>query len=84
AVFQAQPDQFDLVMTDYTMPQMTGVDLAREVLMIRPDMPIILCTGFSEMISEEKAKALGILEFVMKPLNRSDTAQVIRRVLDRR
>ncbi|MBF0474435.1 MAG: PAS domain S-box protein, partial [Deltaproteobacteria bacterium] len=83
SVFQAQPDQFDLVMTDYTMPQMTGVDLAREILRIRPDMPVILCTGFSEMISEEKAKALGILEFVMKPLNRSDTAQVIRRALDR-
>jgi DNA-binding NtrC family response regulator len=57
--------------------------LAREILSIRPGMPIILCTGFSELITEEKAKAIGIQEFLMKPLVMEDLALVIRRVLDR-
>ncbi|MBF0477450.1 MAG: PAS domain S-box protein, partial [Deltaproteobacteria bacterium] len=80
--FRKQPDEFDLVITDYTMPQMTGADLAKEILSIRPDMPIILCTGFSEMISEDRAKSLGIQEFVMKPLNKRSVAEVVRRCLD--
>ena len=61
------------------MPQMTGDELAREVLKIRPDMPVVLCTGYSEKISEEKAKAMGIREFAMKPLVISDFARTVRR-----
>ncbi|MBF0495176.1 MAG: PAS domain S-box protein [Deltaproteobacteria bacterium] len=80
--FRKQPDKFDLVITDYTMPKMTGADLAKEILSIRPDMPIILCTGFSEMISEDRAKSIGIREFVMKPLNKKSVAEVVRRCLD--
>ena len=80
-VFRARPHDFDLVITDMTMPNMTGVDLAKVLLRIRPDIPIVLCTGFSEMISEEKAKILGIRQFVMKPLFRKDLAGVIREVL---
>lgn len=57
ATFQIQPDHFDLVITDQTMPGMTGVDLARRMLQIRPDIPIILCTGFSSLIDEETAKS---------------------------
>jgi len=65
-----------------TMPNMTGDTLSKELMKIRPDIPIILCTGFSERISEEKAKAIGIKEFVMKPLAMGDLAKRIRKVLD--
>jgi PAS domain S-box-containing protein len=81
-VFKAQPDQFALVITDQTMPYMTGADLAQELMRIRPDIPIILCTGFSEVISAERAKALGIREFVMKPFATREIAEITRYVLD--
>jgi len=81
-LFRAHPDAFDLVMTDQTMPHLTGVQLATELLKIRPDIPIILCTGFSEIITAEKAKALGIREFLLKPLITRDVARAIRQVLD--
>ncbi len=64
------------------MPGMTGIDLARRMLQIRPDLPIILCTGYSTIISEEKAKSLGIKGFAMKPLAKKDIAAIIRAVLD--
>lgn len=81
-LFRTQPDRFDLVITDMTMPGITGKDLARELLQIRPDLPIILCTGFSEIISEEEAKALGIKEFLMKPLSLRAIATAMRNVLE--
>ncbi len=83
ADFRAEPGRFDLVVTDMTMPEMTGVELSRELLRIRPDLPIILCTGFSEMITEEGALEQGIRAFVMKPLAVRDIAETARRVLDR-
>lgn len=79
--FQNQPDLFDLVITDQTMPGMTGADIARRMLQIRPDIPIILCTGYSTLISEERAKSLGIKEFALKPLSLKDIAVLIRKVL---
>jgi two-component system, cell cycle sensor histidine kinase and response regulator CckA len=82
-VFRKRPFHFDLVVTDYTMPQMTGSDLAREILAVRSDIPIILCTGFSERISEEKAREIGIAQFLMKPLNRRNLATTVRKVLDK-
>lgn len=82
AVFREKPKQFDLVITDQTMPGLTGKMLTEEVMRIRPDIPVILCTGFSEQISPEKAKALGIRGFLFKPLIISDLANAIRRVLD--
>ncbi|HUH66926.1 MAG TPA: PAS domain S-box protein [Syntrophales bacterium] len=84
AVFKARPDAFDLVVTDVTMPGMTGIQLAREMMTIRPDIPIILCTGFSELINEKKAKEMGIREFVMKPFVVGKHAKTIRKVLDER
>lgn len=81
-LFRSKPDQFDLVITDMTMPHMTGSKLVKEVLYIRPDIPIILCTGYSEKISEEKAKELGIKTFALKPLAKSDFAVTVRKVLD--
>jgi CheY-like chemotaxis protein/two-component sensor histidine kinase len=79
--FRAQPDAFDLIITDMTMPGLTGKELAKELLALRPDIPIILCTGFSEIIDENQAKGIGIREFVMKPYAVINLAHVIRKVL---
>jgi PAS domain S-box-containing protein len=79
--FQNQPEAYDLVITDQTMPGMTGIDLARRMLQIRPEMPIILCTGYSSQISEDKAKSAGIRGFALKPLAKKDLAVLIRKVL---
>jgi CheY-like chemotaxis protein len=81
-LFRKEPDQFDLVVTDYTMPNMTGMDLAQELMKIRPDIPVILCTGHSETISPETAKQAGIKEFLMKPIAKHDLARAVRRALD--
>jgi PAS domain S-box-containing protein len=81
-LFRDQPDNFDLVITDYTMPNMTGGELAKHILAIRPGMPIVLCTGFSEVFTEEKAMAMGIQGYVMKPISIHDLARICRNVLD--
>jgi PAS domain S-box-containing protein len=81
-LFKARPDDIDIVITDMTMPNMTGDRLAREILATRPDVPIILCTGFSEKINQEKAKQLGIRAFLMKPLVLQEIAHTVRSVLD--
>ncbi|MBF0235690.1 MAG: response regulator, partial [Desulfamplus sp.] len=72
----------DMVITDMAMPNMSGDKLAIELLKIRPDIPVLLCTGFSTIISEEKALAMGIRGFVMKPITISDLDKKIRDVLD--
>lgn len=76
-LFCEQPDGFDLVITDFTMPQMTGVDLASKILRMRPDLPIVLCTGYSERISKEEALGMGIRAFAMKPLVMGEMAEVV-------
>ncbi len=81
-IFQDNPNQFDAVVTDQTMPHMTGADLAQKMLTIRPDLPIILCTGYSTTISEQKAKSIGIRAFAKKPLMKKDIAKLIRRALE--
>jgi len=81
-LFKIQADKFDLVITDLTMPNMTGKELAKAVLRVRPEIPVILCTGFSEMISPESAKALGIRAYLMKPVTIGDLAGTVREVLD--
>jgi len=81
-VFRKQPDEFDLVITDMTMPKLTGDRLARDMLDIRPDIPIILCTGYSERMTEEKAQQLGIRGFAMKPIVMKEIAGLVRRILD--
>lgn len=83
-LFLQNPGSFDLIVTDQTMPTMTGYELAKRVLEVRPGMPIVLCTGYSETVSEEKAHALGIKGFAFKPLNRAELARVVRTVLDTR
>jgi CheY-like chemotaxis protein len=83
-IFIANPEQYDLVITDMTMPLMPGNELAKEIMGIRADIPIILCTGFSEYIDEAKAKDLGIKSFIMKPFSKKDLGKVVREVLDNR
>src|SRR4029453_6695535 len=82
--FRDAPQRFDLVITDQTMPAMTGATLVAELRRIRPDIPIILCTGFSYLINAEKAQALGGDAFVMKPGVTQDLAVTIQQVLDQR
>lgn len=81
-LFCSKPDDFDLVMTDYTMPDLTGADLSAKIHDIRPHMPVILLTGFSEKVTEETAGELGISAFAMKPLEMSQLAELVRCVLD--
>jgi len=82
ALLREDPSRFDLVITDQTMPDMTGVELAKEILALRPDMPIIMCTGFSHAVDADKARAAGIRAFVMKPLTKKEIARTVRKVLD--
>jgi CheY-like chemotaxis protein len=83
SIFRAHPDSFDLIITDMTMPGLTGIELARELMLIRPDIPIVLCTGYSQMITPENLNTTGIKEFIVKPFNRSEIAAVIRSVLEK-
>ena len=80
-LFRADPDSFDVVVTDQTMPQMTGDRLAQELLKIRPDIPIVMITGFSNRITDENYQRYGIREFVMKPLIARDLHHAIRRAV---
>ena len=80
--FAALPDNFDLVITDMTMPKMSGDQLARKMMDIKPGIPVILCTGFNETITEEKALAMGIDKFIMKPIVKDELANTIRTLLD--
>ena len=80
--FRATPNKFDMVITDMAMPNMPGDKLSTELTKIHPDIPVLLCTGFSETMSEEKVKSLGIKGFLLKPIVMKDLAQKIREVLD--
>lgn len=81
-IFKNTPGEFDLVITDQTMPGITGSELSRLMIQVRPDIPIILCTGYSNLIDEDSAKALGIKEFALKPLTKGTIAKLIRKVLN--
>jgi len=83
-LFRSKPDQFDLVITDLTMPKMTGDKLVKEILNIRPDIPVILCTGFSEKIDEKIAKEIGAAGYIEKPIDQHDFAFKVRKVLDKK
>ncbi len=82
AAFRSNPYDFDLIVTDYAMPYMTGTELSAEILRLRPDMRIILCTGYSERATEEAVSEMGIRGFAMKPLDRRQLAELVRRALD--
>ena len=80
-VFKKNPDRFDVVITDQTMPHMTGKTLAGKMFSVRSDIPVILCTGYSEMINEEQSKAIGIREYASKPLDMYELARLVQKVL---
>jgi CheY-like chemotaxis protein len=82
-MFRKTPDRFDLLITDQTMPKITGIQLALEVKRLRPDMPVLLCSGFGDVICSEEMKSLGVQEVVMKPVTASEMAHKIRQVLER-
>ncbi len=79
--FRARPESFDLVITDMTMPHMTGIDLAKEILLIRPHTSIILCTGFSDTVDKNEMKLLGVKELLMKPVSMRDMAVAVNKIL---
>lgn len=79
--FMADPHKFDLIITDMTMPNMTGIRLANEIKAIRPDIPVIICSGFSDQINQENSRELGIQGYVLKPVIRMEIAKMIREVL---
>jgi len=81
-LFRTNPHRFDLVITDMTMPRMSGDELAAAMLSIRPDLPIVLCTGYSQRISEARAREIGIRAYVTKPTTDNELANAVRRVLD--
>jgi PAS domain S-box-containing protein len=81
-LFRTRPDDFDLVVTDQTMPGLTGIVLAQKIFTLKPKMPIIICTGFSEALSEEKAKEIGFAGYILKPVMIGDFARVVRRALE--
>ncbi|HFQ91156.1 MAG TPA: response regulator, partial [Desulfobulbus sp.] len=82
AHFREHAGEIDLVITDLTMPEMSGVELARRMMAIRPELPVILCTGYSEEMNREQVLALGIARFVQKPLVMEEMLQTVRSVLD--
>jgi len=83
-LFRAAPDRFDLVITDMTLPKLTGIDLSREMIQIRPEIPVILCSGIRDSETEGQVKSLGIRAYCIKPLTRRDLSRVIRETLDER
>jgi CheY-like chemotaxis protein len=81
-LIRLDPGKFDLVITDQSMPYMTGIDLSAKILKIRPDLPIALCTGYSHKVTLKKAHAVGIRKLIMKPLVGEELGQTVREVLD--
>ena len=81
-LFKMDPEGFDLIITDMTMPHMSGSDLAQEVIKLRPQQSIILCTGYSSYIDAEKASQIGIRTFLSKPITKRDLALAVRKTLD--
>ena len=83
-LFRTDPLKFDLVITDFTMPRMTGIELAKELGSIRPGLPIILCSGVSQVVSDTESKRAGIQTVIYKPIRRPEIAQAIRKALDKK
>jgi DNA-binding NtrC family response regulator len=82
--FRRTPEEFDLIITDQTMPFLTGVELAKEAMVIKPTVPVILCTGYSSVVTEEEALEIGIKSFAKKPVDVKSFAMMVRNVLDDR
>ena len=79
--FQEEPEKFDLVVTGQVMPNMLGTELARNLMSIRPDIPVILCSGFPEKISPEELRSIGIKEFITKPVSMQRISEIVQKIL---
>jgi len=80
--FETDPGRFDLVITDLTMPDLNGFQLSQQIIKIRPEILIIMCTGFNENVNEKKAQSIGIKKFVFKPIDQDEIAEAIRQLMD--
>jgi DNA-binding NtrC family response regulator len=80
--FLKAPSGFDLVITDLTMPKLSGLELANKLMDIRSDIPVILCTGFNDFIDEDAAKSIGIRELLLKPASTNELKTAIKRALE--
>jgi two-component system, cell cycle sensor histidine kinase and response regulator CckA len=80
--FRSSPDQYDLLVTDLTMPKMSGLELAEKILQIRPGLPVVLCTGFGVSMNEELTARRGVRNIIFKPILRRDLATAVRNALD--
>lgn len=81
-LFTADPSRYDLIVTDQTMPEITGIDLARQAREVRADIPVILCTGYSYMVDAEIARVAGVTAFATKPLTKKELGNMVRKALD--
>lgn len=81
-LFRESPEAYDLIITDQTMPKLTGMELIQEVRRLRPDLPLILCTGFSEGINGEVIRSLGLKKMLLKPIPTSEMARTVREALE--
>ncbi|EKD27709.1 MAG: multi-sensor hybrid histidine kinase [uncultured bacterium] len=82
--FNNNPNAFDLVITDLTMPKITGIEFSRSIISINPNIPIIMCTGFSDLVNADTLKSIGIRECIMKPITKKEIAHIVRRILDKK
>jgi len=82
-IFQKLPERFNIIVSDYAMPRMTGLQLIRKIRHLRPEIPVIICTGYNKVPPLQKASALGIGEVILKPIELGDIANSIRRLLDK-
>jgi len=83
-IFRKVPNRFDIIITDYSMPKMTGGELISKIRSIKPGIPIILCTGFSHVITPAKVRSIGIGDIIMKPIELGQIAKSIRKLLDKK
>lgn len=81
-IFQNQSEEISLIITDMIMPDLTGVELIQKVRIFKPEIPIILCSGFSDLINEVKARKMGVARYLMKPILQKDLAIAVRETLD--
>ena len=81
-IFKAEPQEFDLVITDFTMPEMMGLDLAKEILVIKPDVPVILFSGLDETVTLQKVKETGIKAYAPKAASRQEVQELIQQVIE--
>ena len=82
-LFREKSDSFDIVITDMTMPQMTGAELASQLIELQPDIPVILCSGYSDQITADEASQIGVKEFVYKPFTKAELSEKIQLVLEK-